>query len=58
MPNAVDLTDFSLFANVAENPITVITVAVVFVIFGLGAVWAHRRDRLEKEKVRTVLFVG
>ncbi|XP_038045501.1 polycystic kidney disease protein 1-like 2 [Patiria miniata] len=56
LPNAVDLTDFSLFATIPENPITLITVAVVFVLFVLCAVWAHRRDRLEREKARLIIL--
>ncbi|XP_022107070.1 polycystic kidney disease protein 1-like 2 isoform X2 [Acanthaster planci] len=56
LPNPVDLTDFSLFATIPDNPITVVTVAVVFVLFGLCAVWAHRKDRIEREKARLIIL--
>ncbi|XP_038008915.1 polycystic kidney disease and receptor for egg jelly-related protein [Motacilla alba alba] len=48
LPNAVDLGR-NLIADIPKNPLTLITVLCIFVIYLLLCCWAIRRDRIEKE---------
>lgn len=47
IPNIVDL-ESSLLENIPRNPVTLLTVALIFLIYCLLAIWATRKDRVDK----------
>ncbi|XP_039563896.1 polycystic kidney disease and receptor for egg jelly-related protein [Passer montanus] len=48
LPNTVDLGR-NLIADIPKNPLTLVTVLLIFVVFLLLCCWAIRRDRIERE---------
>ena len=44
-PNAVDLTDLSLFSTFFENPVSVVLVLCTWIAFVLLLLWARHKDR-------------
>ena len=53
VPNKVDLLDdIKLFSTFFDNPVIVVLVAVIWVLFALLIVWGRHRDRQDLDKVR------
>ena len=56
-PNKVDfLADAKLFLTFVDNPVVVTTVATILGVYAVAAVWAHRKDKKDEEKVTFVNF--
>ncbi|XP_078067868.1 polycystin-1-like protein 2 [Mustelus asterias] len=57
MPNAVDVSRTAeLFATFVDNPVVVTTVACIFGLYILAAVWARRKDKQDMTKVKITLL--
>ncbi|KAI8508634.1 hypothetical protein Bbelb_137330 [Branchiostoma belcheri] len=57
-PNKLNILDTLQNLNLAENPVVIIAVSVLFGIYLLVVIWARRKDRQDSKKIGATILRG